>query len=64
MYLRVRYVGEAHLRPLGPIAFRPATARERLSLIETVRDPWTIRNLRKVGIREGWHCLDSSPVDL
>jgi ubiquinone/menaquinone biosynthesis C-methylase UbiE len=33
-------------------------ARQRLSLLEAVYDPWTIRNLAKVGVREGWHCLE------
>jgi 2-polyprenyl-3-methyl-5-hydroxy-6-metoxy-1,4-benzoquinol methylase len=33
-------------------------ARERLSLLEAVRDPWTIRNSGKVGVGEGWHCLE------
>ena len=33
-------------------------ARERLAQLETVWDPWTIRNLGKVGVREGWNCLE------
>src|ERR1700674_2644062 len=33
-------------------------ARERLSQLEAVWDPWTIRNFGKVGVREGWHCLE------
>jgi 2-polyprenyl-3-methyl-5-hydroxy-6-metoxy-1,4-benzoquinol methylase len=33
-------------------------ARERLSLLESVRDPWTIRNFEKIGVKEGWHCLE------
>jgi SAM-dependent methyltransferase len=33
-------------------------ARERLSLLEAMLDPWTIRNLGKVGVREGWRCLE------
>jgi ubiquinone/menaquinone biosynthesis C-methylase UbiE len=33
-------------------------ARERLSLLEAMWDPWTIRNLGKVGVKEGWHCLE------
>jgi 2-polyprenyl-3-methyl-5-hydroxy-6-metoxy-1,4-benzoquinol methylase len=33
-------------------------ARERLSEIEGVYDPWTIRNFGKLGVREGWHCLE------
>jgi len=33
-------------------------ARERLALLETVSDPWTIRNLAIVGVAEGWRCLE------
>jgi SAM-dependent methyltransferase len=33
-------------------------ARERLSLLEALRDPWTIRNFGKIGVKEGWHCLE------
>ncbi len=33
-------------------------ARERLSQLEAVWDPWTIRNFGKVGVGEGWHCLE------
>ena len=33
-------------------------ARERLALIETVWDPWTIRNLGMVGVEAGWRCLE------
>jgi SAM-dependent methyltransferase len=33
-------------------------ARERLSLLEALRDPWTIRTLGKIGVREGWNCLE------
>jgi SAM-dependent methyltransferase len=33
-------------------------ARERLSLLEAMLDPWTTRNLGKVGVREGWRCLE------
>jgi SAM-dependent methyltransferase len=33
-------------------------ARERLSLLEAIRDPWTIRIFGKVGVTEGWHCLE------
>jgi SAM-dependent methyltransferase len=33
-------------------------ARERLSLLEAMLDPWTIRNLGKVGVRAGWRCLE------
>jgi SAM-dependent methyltransferase len=32
--------------------------RERLTLLEAVVDPWTIRNLGKIGVREGWNCLE------
>jgi SAM-dependent methyltransferase len=34
------------------------SARERLSLLETVWDPWTMRNLGKLGVKAGWHCLE------
>ncbi len=33
-------------------------ARERLALLEAMFDPWTIRNFEKVGVREGWRCLE------
>ena len=33
-------------------------ARERLSLLEALWDPWTIQNLGKMGVEEGWHCLE------
>src|SRR5262245_44100310 len=33
-------------------------ARERLALLETVSDPWTIRNLAIVGVAAGWRCLE------
>jgi len=33
-------------------------AQERLSLLEAWLDPWTIRNFGKLGIREGWRCLE------
>jgi SAM-dependent methyltransferase len=33
-------------------------ARERLSLLEAMWDPWTIGNLGKVGVKESWHCLE------
>jgi SAM-dependent methyltransferase len=33
-------------------------ARERLAQLEAVWDPWTIRNLEKVGVSEGWRCLE------
>src|SRR5438552_2184362 len=33
-------------------------ARERLTLLEMVADPWTIRNLRQIGVAAGWHCLE------
>jgi hypothetical protein len=31
-------------------------ARERLSLLEAVHDPWTIRNFGKLGVKQGWRC--------
>ncbi len=33
-------------------------ARERLGLIETIWDPWTVRNLEKLDVAPGWHCLE------
>lgn len=33
-------------------------ARERLRLLEMGADPWTIRNLRQIGVVPGWHCLE------
>jgi SAM-dependent methyltransferase len=33
-------------------------ARERLSLLEALWDPWTIRNFGKLRVGEGWHCLE------
>jgi SAM-dependent methyltransferase len=33
-------------------------ARQRLSLLEAWLDPWTIRILGKIGVREGWRCLE------
>src|SRR5215469_12310608 len=33
-------------------------ARDRLTLLEEVWDPWTIRNLREVGVARNWHCLE------
>jgi SAM-dependent methyltransferase len=33
-------------------------ARERLSLLEAWLDPWTIRILGKIGVGEGWRCLE------
>jgi hypothetical protein len=41
-----------------PLSNEWKEARERLSQLEAVWDPWTIRNFGKVGIREGWHCLE------
>ena len=32
--------------------------RERLSLVETLLDPGTIRIFEKIGVREGWHRLE------
>jgi ubiquinone/menaquinone biosynthesis C-methylase UbiE len=29
-----------------------------LSLLETLWDPWTIRNFGKLRVEEGWHCLE------
>jgi SAM-dependent methyltransferase len=33
-------------------------ARERLGLLESVYDPGTIRHLERLGVVEGWHCLE------
>src|SRR5437868_11620692 len=33
-------------------------ARERLGQLEAVWDPWTIRNFEKIGVAEGWRCLE------
>ncbi|HEY8884777.1 MAG TPA: methyltransferase domain-containing protein [Chloroflexota bacterium] len=33
-------------------------ARKRLDLLETVLNPVTIRHLDRLGVAEGWHCLD------
>ena len=32
--------------------------RERLAAIEAGLDPGTIESLEKIGVREGWHCLE------
>jgi SAM-dependent methyltransferase len=32
--------------------------RERLAAIERAADPFTIECLEKIGVREGWHCLE------
>ena len=32
--------------------------RERLALLEAVHDPLTVRQLDRIGVAEGWHCLD------
>jgi SAM-dependent methyltransferase len=41
-----------------PMSNKWKGARERLSLLEAVRDPWTIRGLLTLGVKEGWHCLE------
>jgi SAM-dependent methyltransferase len=33
-------------------------ARERLAQIEAVHDPGSIRHLERLGVAEGWHCLE------
>lgn len=33
-------------------------ARLRLSTLETIEDPATIDHLEKIGIAEGWNCLE------
>lgn len=32
--------------------------RQRLDALETIWDPWTIRHLDGVGVREGWRCAE------
>src|SRR6266568_3729751 len=32
--------------------------RHRLSLLESVDDPWTIRHLTELGLSAGWRCLE------
>jgi ubiquinone/menaquinone biosynthesis C-methylase UbiE len=41
-----------------PLSNEWKEARQRLSQLEAVWNPWTIRNFGKVGVREGWHCLE------
>jgi SAM-dependent methyltransferase len=41
-----------------PLSNELTGARERLSLLETLWDPWTIRNFGKLGVGKGWHCLE------
>src|SRR5580700_6692619 len=41
-----------------PLDNKWIAARERLAQLEAVWDPWTIRNFEKVGVKEGWHCLE------
>jgi ubiquinone/menaquinone biosynthesis C-methylase UbiE len=41
-----------------PLGNEWTAARERLAQLEAVWDPWTIRNFGKLGVREGWHCLE------
>ena len=33
-------------------------ARQRLAALESHYDPGTIRHLERLGVREGWHCLE------
>src|SRR6516162_11866108 len=33
-------------------------ARERLGQLEAVHDPGSIRHLERLGVTEGWHCLE------
>jgi SAM-dependent methyltransferase len=33
-------------------------ARDRLTELEKVCDPWTIRNLKEIGVGRGWYCLE------
>ncbi len=32
--------------------------RRRLGALETIWDPWTLRNLEVIGVREGWRCAE------
>jgi 2-polyprenyl-3-methyl-5-hydroxy-6-metoxy-1,4-benzoquinol methylase len=32
--------------------------RRRLDALETIWDPWTIRNLNGIGVSEGWRCAE------
>jgi ubiquinone/menaquinone biosynthesis C-methylase UbiE len=41
-----------------PLGNEWKSARERLAQLEMVWDPWTLRNLSKVGVQQGWHCLE------
>lgn len=41
-----------------PLSNEWKAARERLAQLEAVWDPWTIRNFGKIGVREGWRCLE------
>jgi 2-polyprenyl-3-methyl-5-hydroxy-6-metoxy-1,4-benzoquinol methylase len=41
-----------------PFSNKWKAARERLLQLETVWDAWTIRNLEKVGVKRGSHCLE------
>jgi SAM-dependent methyltransferase len=41
-----------------PLSNEWKAARERLSQLEAMWDPWTIRNFGKLGVGEGWHCLE------
>ena len=41
-----------------PLDNQWGAARERLGRLEAAWDPWTIRCLLKVGVGEGWRCLE------
>jgi ubiquinone/menaquinone biosynthesis C-methylase UbiE len=41
-----------------PLGNEWRAARERLAQLEAIWDPWTIRNLEKLQVKEGWHCLE------
>ena len=36
----------------------PVTERQRLALLQTCFDPWTIAGLQRLGVASGWRCLD------
>jgi ubiquinone/menaquinone biosynthesis C-methylase UbiE len=41
-----------------PLDNKWTAARERLAMLESVWDHWTFRNLLRIGVGEGWTCLE------
>jgi ubiquinone/menaquinone biosynthesis C-methylase UbiE len=41
-----------------PLSNEWKAARERLAQLETIWDPWAIRNFEGLRVKEGWHCLE------